>query len=122
MEKRLCGENHGHLRNVQAVFDVSSCLTFVFSAGSGTTVHDSSNDFVEEDYAPQLDYKGAYGQTHSLTHSLTRVCDMTIYTTRQYCCLRQAIPLTPLVFKYTTLQYPAFHHLCFTQIWVLVTL
>lgn len=39
------------------------CLTFVFSAGSGTIVDDGYNDFVEEDYGPQLDYKSTYGKT-----------------------------------------------------------
>lgn len=36
-----------------------------FSAGSGTTVYDGYNDFVEEDHRPQLDYKGVYGKTNS---------------------------------------------------------
>ncbi|XP_068571175.1 sushi repeat-containing protein SRPX2 [Cebidichthys violaceus] len=35
-------------------------LILYFTAVSGTTVHDSYNDFVEEDYAPQLDYKNPH--------------------------------------------------------------
>ncbi|XP_044061007.1 sushi repeat-containing protein SRPX2 [Siniperca chuatsi] len=33
---------------------------FYFTAGSGTTVYDSYNDFAEEDNTPQLDYKNPY--------------------------------------------------------------
>lgn len=33
---------------------------FYFTAGSGTTVHDSYADFAEEDYGPQLDYNNPY--------------------------------------------------------------
>lgn len=39
----------------------------VFPVGFGTTVYEGYNDFAEEDYTPQLDYKGAYGKTHIYT-------------------------------------------------------
>lgn len=38
----------------------AAVLILYFTAGSGTTVDDSYNDFVEEDHVPQLDYKNPY--------------------------------------------------------------
>lgn len=56
-------ENHV-LHLTSRCFHMSDCR-FASSAGSGTTVHDTYNDFAEEDSTPQLDYKGGYGKTHT---------------------------------------------------------
>lgn len=86
------------LLSVSSLMSHSVC---VVSGGSGTIIYDSYNDFAEEDFTPQLDYKGAYEiRAHTQTHTASTQSQAKVY------CVSALVGFLELKFYFKTDQIP----------------